>query len=68
MVHGREGTERCRVYVGPRFGSFCVLLLKKINNMLLSVKIMLIYACVMCQHGNGDEWKLYIGNIIVQNL
>ena len=20
MVHGREGTERCPVYVGPRFG------------------------------------------------
>ena len=44
MVNGREGTERCPIYVGPRFGSFCVLLLeKKINNMLLCVKIMLIY-------------------------
>ena len=31
MVHGRERTKRCLVYVGPRFGSFCVLLLKKIN-------------------------------------
>ena len=29
MVHGREGTERCSVYVGPRFGSFCLLLLEK---------------------------------------
>ena len=29
MVHGHEGIERCPVYVGPRFGSFCVLLLKK---------------------------------------
>ena len=29
MVHGREGTERCYVYVGPRFGSFCLLLLEK---------------------------------------
>ena len=29
MVHDREGTERCPVYVGPRFGSFCVLLLEK---------------------------------------
>ena len=28
MVHGREGIERCPVYVGMRFGSFCVLLLK----------------------------------------
>ena len=29
MVHGREGIEWCLVYVGPRFGSFCVLLLEK---------------------------------------
>ena len=29
MVHGREGTERCLVYVGLRFGSFCLLLLEK---------------------------------------
>ena len=28
-VCGREGTERCPVYVGPRFESFCVLLLEK---------------------------------------
>ena len=38
MVYGHEGTERCPVYVGPRFGSFCVLLLEKKNNMLLCVK------------------------------
>ena len=30
MVHGREGTERCPVYVGPKFRPFYVLLLKKI--------------------------------------
>ena len=29
MVHGREGTERCRIYVGLRFGPLCVLLLEK---------------------------------------
>ena len=29
MVHGHEGTERCLVYVGPRFGPFCVLLFEK---------------------------------------
>ena len=29
MVHGREGTDRCPVYVGPKFRSFCVLLLEK---------------------------------------
>ena len=28
MVHGREAIERCPVYVGPRFGPFCVLLLE----------------------------------------
>ena len=28
-VTNREGTERCLVYVGLRFGSFCVLLLEK---------------------------------------
>ena len=31
MVHGRERIERCLVYVDPRFGPFCVLLLEKIN-------------------------------------
>ena len=29
MVHGREGTEKCPIYEGPRFRSFCVLLLEK---------------------------------------
>ena len=29
MVHDREGTKRCPVYVGMGFGPFCVLLLKK---------------------------------------
>ena len=46
MVHGREGTKMWLVYVDPRFGPFCVLLLEK-NNMLLCVKIMLICVCVM---------------------
>ena len=44
MVHGRKGTKRYLVYVGQRFGRFCVLLLEKNNNMLLCVKIMLICA------------------------
>ena len=29
MVHDREGTEKCPVYVGLIFGQFCVLLLEK---------------------------------------
>ena len=40
----------------------------KINNMWLCVKIMLICACVMYQHRNCDEWKLYEGNIIIRNF
>ena len=68
MVHGHEGTEMCPVYMGSGFGSFCVLLLEKINNILLCVKIMLICACVVYKRGNGDEWKLYVGNIIIRNL
>ena len=28
MVHGSEGAKRCPVYVGPRFGPFCELLLE----------------------------------------
>ena len=47
MVHGREGTKRCPVYVDPKFGPFCVLLLEKKNNMLLCVKIILIYTFLM---------------------
>ena len=56
-------------YVGSRFGTIlCVIVGKKINNMLLCVKIMLICACVMYEHENCDEWKLYVGNIIIRNL
>ena len=45
MVHDREGSKKCHfLYVGSRFGSFCVLL-EKLNNMC--VKIMLICACMM---------------------
>ena len=28
MVHGREGTEKSSVYVGSRFGPYCVLFLE----------------------------------------
>ena len=48
MVHGREGTKRCPVLYGSEIWAIlCVLLEKKLNNMLLCVKIMLICACVM---------------------
>ena len=29
-VMNREGTKRCPVYTGPRFGPFCVLLLENV--------------------------------------
>ena len=41
---------------------------RKINNMRLCVKIMLICVYGMYLHGNCDEWKLYVGNIIIRNL
>ena len=50
MVHDREGTEMCPVYMGPRFRPFCVYCWKKLNNMLLCIKIMLICAVL--------TWKL----------
>ena len=37
-----KGPKGAMFYVGPRFRSFYVLLLEKINNMMLCVKIMLI--------------------------
>ena len=46
MVHGREGTERCLVYVSLIFGPFCMLFVGKINNMMLCVKIMFIHTCL----------------------
>ena len=46
MVHGREGTKRCPVLYGSEIWAIlCVC--RKINNVLLCVKIMLICACVM---------------------
>ena len=41
-----KGLRGVLFYMGPKFGSF-VCIVGKINNMRLSVKIMLICACVM---------------------
>ena len=41
-VTNREGTKRCPVYMGLRFGSFCVIV-GKINNMFLCVKKSCLY-------------------------
>ena len=46
MVHGREGTERCPVYVGSKIWAILCVIVGKINNMLLCVKIMFIYTCL----------------------
>ena len=48
MVHGHEGTKRCPICLGSRFGPFYVLLLeKKITCCCVKKKIMLICVCVM---------------------
>ena len=46
LVRGSEGTERRPVFMGLRADYF-VCIVRKINNMLLCVKFMLICACVM---------------------
>ena len=43
MVHGRKGTKRCSVYVGSRFGPFCVLLLEKKLNAVMCKNYVNIY-------------------------
>ena len=47
MVHGREGTKRCPVFYESEIWAILCVIVEKINNMLLCVKIMLICACVM---------------------
>ena len=48
LVTNREGTKKCLVLYGSEILTIlCVIIRKKINNMLLCVKIMLIGACVM---------------------
>ena len=44
----REGTKRCPVFYGFEIWAIlCVIVGKKINNMLLCIKIMFIYTCMM---------------------
>ena len=47
MVYGHEGTERCTVLCGSKIWAILCVIVGKINNLLLCVKIMLICACVM---------------------
>ena len=68
MVHGCEGTKRCPIVYGSEIWAILCVIVGKINNMLLCVKIRLICTCLMYQHRNCDEWELYVGNIIIWNL
>ena len=47
MVYGCEGTERCLVLYGSEIWAILCVIVGKINNMLVCVKIMLIRVCVM---------------------
>ena len=47
MVCGCEGTERCPILCGSKIWAILCVIVGKINNMLLCVKIMLICVSVM---------------------
>ena len=47
IVHGREGTERGLVLYGFKIWAILCVTVGKINKMLLCVKIMFIYTCLM---------------------
>ena len=46
-VMNREGTKRCHVLYQSEIWAILCVIVGKINNMLLCVKFMLIYVCVM---------------------
>ena len=46
-VTNREGTKMCPVVYGSENGAILYVIVGKINNKLLYVKFMLIYACGM---------------------
>ena len=45
-----------------------VCIVGKINNMLLCVQNHVNMCLRDVLHGNCDEWKLFVGNIIIRNL
>ena len=47
MVYGCERTEWCPVLYGSKIWAILCVIVGKINNMLLYIKIMLICVCVM---------------------
>ena len=46
-VTNHEGTKRCLVLCGSEIWAILCVIIEKINNMSLCVKLMLICACVM---------------------
>ena len=47
IVQDYEGTEKCPVLYGYEIWAILCVIVRKINNMLFCVKIMLIFACLM---------------------
>ena len=46
LMTNREGTKRCPVLYGSEILAILCVIVGKINNMMLCVKIMLIYTCL----------------------
>ena len=46
-VTNREETKRCPILYGSKILAILCVIVGKINNMMLCVKIMLIYTCLM---------------------
>ena len=46
-VTNREGTKRCHVFYGFEIWVILCVIVRKINNMLLCIKFMLICSCVI---------------------
>ena len=45
-VMNHEGTKRCHVLYGSEIWAILCVIVGKINNMMLCVKIMLVYICL----------------------
>ena len=57
LVMNRERTKRCLVLYGSEIWVILCVIVEKINNMLLCVKIMFIYTCLTYSHKNFDKWN-----------
>ena len=66
LVHGSEGTERCPVFMGPKVDHFVCYCWK--NKYVFVCKNHVNRCLRNVLTWNYDEWKLYVGNIIIRNL